>query len=124
MATLGGPNTSTKKNQNQTDPINQLHRAHQTAIFRLRTHHAPLYAHLHRIKKEHPAKCVHCPDSDETIYHFLFHCPLYDNIRTRLLPAQPKYSIMCFRLRPHNDLLVPIPNRFLLEESKHTEITV
>ena len=74
---------------NQTDPINQLHRAHQTAVFRLRTHHAPLNAHLHRIKKEHPAKCVYCPDSDETIEHFLFHCPLYDNIRSRLLPAQP-----------------------------------
>ena len=74
---------------NQTDPINQLHRAHQTAVFRLRTHHAPLNAHLHRIKKEHPAKCVYCPNSDETIEHFLFHCPLYDNIRSRLLPAQP-----------------------------------
>ena len=37
----------------------------------------------------HPAKCVYCPDSDETVEHFLFHCPLYDNIRTRLLPAQP-----------------------------------
>ena len=46
------------------------------------THHAPLNAHLHRIKKEHPAKCVYCPDSDETIEHFLFHCPLYDQIQT------------------------------------------
>ena len=33
----------------QTDSINQLHRAHQTAIFRLRTHHIPLNAHLHHI---------------------------------------------------------------------------
>ena len=74
---------------NQTDPIYQLHRAHQTAVFRLRTHYAPLNTHLHRIKKEHPAKCVYCPDSDETVEHFLFHCPLYDNIRSRLLPAQP-----------------------------------
>ena len=74
---------------NQTDPINQLHRAHQTAIFRLRTHHAPLNAHLRSIKKEHPAKCVHCPDSDESVEHFLFLSQLYDNIRSRLLPAQP-----------------------------------
>ena len=49
---------------------------------------APLNAHLYRIKKEHPVKCVYCPDSDETVERFLFHCPLYDNIRTRLLPAQ------------------------------------
>ena len=67
---------------NQTDPINQLHRAHQTAVFRLRTHHAPLNAHLNRIKKEHPAKCVYCLDSDETVEHFLFYCPLYANIRS------------------------------------------
>ena len=53
----------------------------------LRTHHTPLNAHLHRIKKDHPAKCVYCPDSDETVEHFL--CPLYDNITSRLLPAQP-----------------------------------
>ena len=59
---------------NQTDPINQLHRAHQTAVFRLRTHHEPLNAHLHRIKKEHPAKCVYCSDSDETVEHVLLHC--------------------------------------------------
>ena len=61
---------------NQIDPINQLHRA-------------PLHAHLHRSNKEHLAKCVYCPDSDETVEHFPFHYPLYDNIRTRLLPAQP-----------------------------------
>ena len=44
-------------------PYKQLHREQQTAIiFRLRTHHAQLNAHLHRIKKEHPTKCVYCPD--------------------------------------------------------------
>ena len=74
---------------NQTDTINQLYRAHQNAIFHLRTHHAPLNANLHHIKKDHSAKCVYCPDSDATVVHFLFHCPLYDNIRSRLLPAQP-----------------------------------
>ena len=74
---------------NQTYIINRPRRAHQTTIFRLRTHHAPLNAHLHRIKKELQSKCVYCPDSDE---HFPFHCQLY-NIRTRLLPAQPKWII-------------------------------
>ena len=32
----------------------------------------------------------YCPDSDDTVEHFMFHCPPYDNIRSRLLPAQPK----------------------------------
>ena len=58
-------------------------------MFRLRTHHAPLNAHLHRTTKEHRAKCVYCPDGDETVDHFLLHCRLNDNKRTRLLPAQP-----------------------------------
>ena len=88
---------------NQTDPINQLHRAHQTAIFRLGTQNAPLNAHLHRIKKDHPAKCVYCPDSDETVDHFLFHCPLYDNIRTRLLPAQPTIQNTLYPLHNCNE---------------------
>ena len=70
----------------QTDPINQLHRGHQTVIIRLRTHHAPLNVY---IKKEHQANCVYCPNSDETVGHFIFQCPLYDNIRTTLLPVQP-----------------------------------
>ena len=91
VATLDGSTTSTNKLQTRQTPSTNYteHISVLTAVFRLRTHHAPLNAHLHRIKKEHPAKCVYCPDSDETIEHFLFHCPLYDNIRSRLLPAQP-----------------------------------
>ena len=81
---------------NQTYIINRPRRAHQTTIVRIRTHHAPLKAHLHRITKEHRAKCVYCPDSDE---HFPFHCQLY-NIRTRLLPAQPKWIITTQRSFP------------------------
>ena len=74
---------------NQTDSINQLHRAHLTVIFRLRKHHAPVNAHLHRIKKEHQSKCVYCLDNGETVDHFVSHCPLYVNIRAEIMPAQP-----------------------------------
>ena len=88
VATLDGLTTSTNKLQTR-QTLSTNYTEHMTAIFHLRTQHAPLNAHLHRIKKDHPAKCVYCPDSDETVEHFLFHCPLYDNIRTRLLPAQP-----------------------------------
>ena len=91
--------------------LTKLHRAHQTAIFRIRTHDAPLNAHLHRIKKEHPAKCVYCPDSDETIEHVLFHCPLYDDIRSRLLPAQPMihWSPLFLCCRPSSVERPPAP---------------
>ncbi|KAG2757243.1 hypothetical protein P692DRAFT_20712694 [Suillus brevipes Sb2] len=43
----------------------------------LRSHHAPLNSHLHRISKaEHPY-CPHCPDQEETVQHFLIACPHY-----------------------------------------------
>ena len=94
VATLDGSTTSTSHQQTpyQTDHIKQPQRAHQTAAFRPRAHHPQLNAHPHRIKKEHTTKCVYSPDSDETVEHFMFHCPLYDNIRSRLLLAQPNYT--------------------------------
>ena len=87
VATLDGSTTSTNKLQTRQTPSTNY--TEHTRLPYFRTHHAPLNAHLHRITKEHPAKSVYCPDSDETVEHFLFHCPLYDNIRSRLLPAQP-----------------------------------
>ena len=68
---------------NQTDPIKYPHRAHQTAIIRPRTQHAPLNAHLHRIMKDHPAKCVYCPNSDETVGHILISQFLLQNVVLR-----------------------------------------
>ncbi len=50
----------------EPDPISQLHRAHQAATFRFGTHHSPLNTHLHRINKGRQAKCVYCPDSDQS----------------------------------------------------------
>ena len=60
--------------------------ARDAAIFRLKAHHAPMNACLHRINKEHKAKCVYRPEDDETDC-FLQKFPNYDNIRTRLLPT-------------------------------------
>ena len=72
--------------------LSTLHRTHQTVLFRLRTHHEPPNAHLlYRIKKEHQAKCVYCPDSDETVEHSYSAAPCMTTfIRTRLLPTQPQ----------------------------------
>ena len=72
---LEGRSTNIRKHQTK------LHRAQQSAIFRLRTQHTTLNTHLHRIKKDHSAACFYCPDSDETTEHFLLHCPQYNDIR-------------------------------------------
>ena len=73
---------------NQTDSINQP-TTQSTSDCRISPQNTPCIAE--RTPTSHqersPAKCVYCPDSDETVEHVLFRCPLYDNIRTRLLPA-------------------------------------
>jgi len=56
------------------DPINTLKRQEQSLIFRLRTGHAPLNNHLHRIKKDHPAQCPLCGFPNETVEHNLLYC--------------------------------------------------
>ena len=43
----------------KSDPINQVHRAYQTAL---------LNAHLHGMKKEHEARCVYCRTVTRPLY--------------------------------------------------------
>ena len=45
---------------NPKDPIENLKRGEQSIIFRLRTQHVPLNAHLNRIKPEIPPLCLLC----------------------------------------------------------------
>ena len=45
---------------NKNDPINSLPRNEQVSIFRLRTTHTPLNAHLNKILKEHLPNCNLC----------------------------------------------------------------
>lgn len=37
----------------------------------LRTGHAPLNRHLHRLGKVENPFCLHCPDTEEMVHHFL-----------------------------------------------------
>lgn len=54
----------------------------QTSLYtQLHTCHLPLNQHLHRIGKSITPHCPTCPDTDETIHHFLFNCPQYTQER-------------------------------------------
>jgi hypothetical protein len=53
----------------------------------LRTHHAPLNQHLHRISKSLTPSCPHCPNIDENIHHFLLACPHYQQERHAMINA-------------------------------------
>jgi len=74
---------------NGKDPINFLKRKDQVIIFRLRTTHIQLNAHLSRITKDHPPACTLCGYREETVNHFLFDCPNLQSTRKEFLPQNP-----------------------------------
>ena len=74
-------------NPNRKDPINSLDRKDQVAIFRLRTNHLQLNAHLSRITKDHNPACPLCDNPEESVHHFLF-LPLNTSRDNTLTPPQ------------------------------------
>ena len=73
------------------DPLHLLTRAQQTTIFRLRTGHCYLKAHLRRIGVAESARCD-CGEGDQTPAHVLQTCPLFNQLRTRIWPSPADLS--------------------------------
>jgi ribonuclease HI len=79
---------------NKTDPtspsnayiklITNLPRRLASTLTQLRTGHAPLAKHLHRIKKNDSPICPACLQCPETVHHLILHCPAHKNARERL----------------------------------------
>ena len=67
------------------DPINHLARHEQTTIFRLRTGHCGLRAHLKRIGIMDSALC-NCKEAEQTVHHILQDCPVWRKQRHQLWP--------------------------------------
>ena len=68
-----------------TDPVNHLARHEQTTIFRLRTGHCGLRAHLRRTGIMDSALCD-CKEAEQTIHHILQDCPIWWKQRRQLWP--------------------------------------
>ena len=66
-----------------------LPRKDQCTIFRLRTQHIALKAHINKINPEHPPLCYLCNDPYETVDHVLFKCNQLLDLRKKFLPTQP-----------------------------------
>ena len=64
--------------------IDELPKRHASIVFQLRTAHAPLNKHLHKIGKAESPHCPHCPNRPETTLHFLLECPHYESPRAQL----------------------------------------
>ena len=68
-----------------TDPINHLARHEQTTIFRLRTGHCGLRAHLRRIDIMDSALCE-CKEAEQTVHHIHQDCLIWRKQRHQLWP--------------------------------------
>jgi len=69
--------------------IAKLPRKHTSIITQLITGHAPLNKHLHRIGKADTATCPCCHKHEETITHFLLHCPVHQQARALMMAEIP-----------------------------------
>jgi len=69
--------------------IAKLPRKHTSIITQLITGHAPLNKHLHRIGKADSATCPCCHEHEETITHFLLHCPVHQQARALMMAEIP-----------------------------------
>ena len=70
----------------EEDSIQQLDRAVQATIFRLRTGHCQLLSHLHRPKISHSDECP-CSTGPQTPNHILRSCPTFDALWHRTWPS-------------------------------------
>ena len=108
--------------------ISPLPRRQASLLVQLRTGHAPLNFHLHRITKADSPSCPQCGHPRETVAHLLLDCPEYEGARARMrfklgtgatsmqyLLTSPKALPSLFRFlhdtccfaSPYGDLLLP-----------------
>ena len=62
----------------------QLPRKLTSILTQLRTGHAPLAKHLHRIKKIDSPLCPACLQDPESVQHFMLHCTAHQEARQKL----------------------------------------
>ena len=77
----------------------RLSRAQASRLFQVRCRHIPLNVYLHRIGKAETRMCLKCNDTaedeqrPETVNHFIFDCPAYDDERRELEKAMGRRDL-------------------------------
>ena len=69
----------------EKDGLNNLNRKQQVTIFRLRTGHTRLLAHLYKLKITYTDECQ-CGTASQTPEHVLQNCPLFAELRQATWP--------------------------------------
>jgi hypothetical protein len=75
--------------RNYFTAIAKLSRKHTSIITQLITGHIPLAKHLHRINKADSPLCPCCHEHEETVSHFILHCPTHRTARATLFEGMP-----------------------------------
>ncbi|KAF8878408.1 hypothetical protein BD779DRAFT_1649873, partial [Infundibulicybe gibba] len=76
-------------------------------LIQLRSGHIQLNKHLHRINKTESPLCAHhdCDNKEETVTHFILHCPRYREQRRALLQATKNKARDIYKLLSRKDCL-------------------
>ncbi|PSR73744.1 hypothetical protein PHLCEN_2v10434 [Hermanssonia centrifuga] len=61
-----------------------LPRRHASILFQLRTGHAPLRKHLHKIGRADTPTCQACGEAPETVPHYILYCPAFNHPRAAM----------------------------------------
>jgi ribonuclease HI len=69
--------------------IARLPQKQTSIITQLITGHSPLNKHLHRVGKADTPICPSCHEHEETVLHFILHCPAHQAIRRLMLDQVP-----------------------------------
>ena len=85
--------------------VSDLPKSQISTLVRLRTGHIALNQHLHRIGKADTPVCPCCQRADETVHHFLLHCPAHAAARRALNDAMGRDSANLRKLLSTPDAL-------------------
>ena len=92
----------------------KLSRKYPRVLFRLQTGHCGLRYHLHRIGKVDSPLCRNC-FMEETVAHFILHCPVYEEERTKVYEAKAQFTLLKIltdmRIMPYAAEFVLLPRR-------------
>lgn len=83
-------------------------RKHAALLIQLRTGHAPLKKHLHRIKRATSSTCPACEMYPETVEHYLLRCPAFERARQALFIEAGRPARSITTLLNHPKLLKPL----------------
>ncbi|VDC00148.1 unnamed protein product [Peniophora sp. CBMAI 1063] len=81
------PNAASRKHIRATAGLSRLA---SSTLFQIRSGHAQLGAHLHRIGCLPSPTCEACGEADETVNHYLYDCPRWQDARQRMREAAGK----------------------------------